>query len=68
MFYSGNRKFNLTNTYLEINPDIILINSHGLTDNKNIKIIGYNSYSKNIYNELHDGISILIKENIKHKR
>lgn len=41
-----NRKYNLTNTYLHIQPDIILINSHGLKNNENIKIKGYVSYTK----------------------
>lgn len=58
------RKFHLTNIYLEINPDIILRNSHGLKE-KNIKIPGYNSYNKNI-NEISDGITILVKNNIKY--
>lgn len=61
------RKFHLTNIYQEINPDIILINSHGMKEEENIKISGYNSYTKNIYNELHDGIAILIKNNIQYK-
>ena len=59
-----NRKNNLTNTYLSLNPDIILINSHGLKDNENIKIRGYNSFTRNIFNEASDGIAILIKKNL----
>lgn len=42
----------MINTYLEINPDIIPINSHGLKEEGNTKIGGYNSYNKNIYNEI----------------
>lgn len=63
----GNRKFNLIETYASIDPDIILINSHGLKENENIKIRGFNSYNKNMLNENHDGIAILVKNNIKHK-
>lgn len=37
----------LTNMYLNIKPDIILINSHGLRGNENINIQGYNIYTKN---------------------
>lgn len=55
------RKSHLTNIYLEINPDIILINSHGIKEGENIKVPGYNSFNKNIYNELNDGIAILVK-------
>lgn len=62
-----NRKNELINKYIEENPDIILINSHGLIDNENIKIRGYTSYTKNIFNEYHDGTAVLIKQNIKHK-
>lgn len=61
------RKNNLINTYKSINPEIVLINIHGLKNNENLKIHGYSSYTKNIYNELNDGTSILIKENLKHK-
>lgn len=60
------RKFNLTNTYLDIDPAIILINIHGLKDNENIKIRGYNCFSRNIYNELNDGISILVKNKLSY--
>ena len=62
-----NRKNNLINTYLDLNPDIILINSHGLNEEENIKISGYNCYSKNIFNELNDGIAILIKRKFRHR-
>lgn len=62
-----NRNFNLTNTYMEINPDIILINSHGLKNNENINIQGYSCFTKNIYNEINDGIAILVKKKLKFK-
>lgn len=58
----GNRTFELTNIYRTINPDIILINSFGI---KTPKIRGYNTYSKNQFNEAHDGAAILIRQNIK---
>ena len=62
-----NRKKNLTNTYLNHKPDIILLNSHGLREEENMKIRGYNSYNKNIFKEPNDGIAILIKRNIRHR-
>ena len=57
----------LTNTYMTINPHIILINSHGLKTEENIKIQGYTSHKINSSNELHDGCAILVKDNIKHR-
>ena len=36
------RKCELANHYLELNPDIILLNSHGRGDNDLIKIFPYN--------------------------
>lgn len=61
------RKFNLTNTYADINPDIILINSHGVNENDNIKMQGYHCYNRNIFNDNNDGIAILVKNNIKYR-
>ena len=57
----------LTNTYREINPDIILLNSHGIAQNNTIYIHNYTTHKINSSNELHDGSAILIKSNIKHK-
>lgn len=56
------RKFNLTQTYLEINPHIILINSHGLKEQENLKIHGYTTYKINSTEEINDGSAILIKK------
>lgn len=53
------RKFNLTNTYKEINPHIILLNSHGANSQQQIII-------QNSSNQYNDGIAILVKDNIKH--
>ena len=60
------RKFELLNEYHSINPDIILINEHGLINNENIKIPGYSCYTRNNYNEIHDGIAILVKTQLKY--
>ena len=57
----------LSNTYRQLNPDIILINSHGLPDTEPIKLHGYNTYQNNSSGGLHDGSAILIKSNIQHK-
>ena len=60
-------RHNLVNTYKTIDPDIILINSHGMKDEEQIKIYGYTTYKINTSNELHDGSAILVKSNILHK-
>ena len=57
----------LTNIYRDLDPDILLINSHGLHENEMLKIYGYTTYKVNSTNELHDGSAILIKSNIQHK-
>ena len=60
-------KYNLTNAYQQIDPDIILINSHGLTtDHPPIKISNYITYSSNKLNQAHSGAAIAVKKNIQH--
>lgn len=61
------RKFNLTQTYLDIAPHIILINSHGLKEQETIKIHGYTTYIINTTQENNDRSAVLIRNNIKHK-
>ena len=61
------RKNMLCNIYLDIDPDIILINSHGLLSNEPLKIPGYKIHKKNTTNTIHDGNAIAIKHNINHK-
>lgn len=61
------RKYDLSNTYRQFNPDIILINSHGLKDTEKIKIPGYRTHQRNITGENMDGVAIAIKTNIKYK-
>lgn len=60
-------KFLLTNTYLQNNPDIILLNSTGVKDTETIKIYGYNTHKINSDNTLHDGSAILVKNSIEYK-
>lgn len=61
------RKNELCNTYSSEDPDVILINSHGLRDDERMKIFNYTIYQQNFRNELHDGVAIAIKKNIPHK-
>ena len=64
--WSTNKK-TITNVYSEINPDIILLNSHGLKNTENLKIRTYTTYIINSSDELHDGSAILVKQHLKHK-
>ena len=60
-------KHNLTNAYRQIDPDIILLNSHGQTsDHPPIKIHTYTTYQTNKLDQPHAGAAIAIKNSIKH--
>ena len=48
-------KFTLSNTYKNINPDIVLIKSHGLQTNEHTKIHGHATHTVNSSEEMHDG-------------
>lgn len=60
-------KPNFTHTYQQVNPDIILLNSHGIQSHETLHIKGYNTYLKKNSNQKYDGSAILVKSNIKHK-
>ena len=62
-----NRRISLSNTYRIIDPDIILINSHGVNEDTSIRIPGYNTHTKNSLNNQADGTAIAIKKNIRYK-
>ena len=54
-----------SNYFLQVNPDIITINSHSITRaDKNVKLVNYSGYTKN--KEIHAGVAILIKKEIPH--
>ncbi|KAK4292901.1 hypothetical protein Pmani_034362 [Petrolisthes manimaculis] len=61
------RKTDLANIYRKIDPDIILINSHGIPDNKPLHLSQYRIHRKNTTNTHTDGTAIAIKHNIQHK-
>ncbi len=63
----NNRRISLSNTYRIIDPDIVLINSHCLTDSSTMKIPGYNIHKKNSLNNPTDGTAIAIKKNLEYK-
>ena len=60
-------KFCYYNTYKEIDPDIILLNEHGMKNEEKIKIFGYDMYQRNKSNEIHDGVAIGIKKHYNYK-
>lgn len=59
-------KHGLVNTYTAIDPDIILLNSHGIKTTESINITNYKIYKSNKTNERNDGVAIAIKKNIRH--
>lgn len=67
VLHSETRKHNLINTYLDINPHIILINGHGMKQKEHIKVPGFITYQLSSSDELHDGCTLLIRSHIKHK-
>ena len=61
------RRNELTNLYMQTNPDVILLNSTGIKENERIKIFNYNVYQKNKYNEDNAGVAIAIKRDSIHQ-
>ena len=62
-----NRRIALSNTYRTLDPDVILINSHCLPEDTQMKIAGYYIHKKNTLNNPSDGSAIAIKRNIEYK-
>ena len=65
--YWYNKKFELYNTYRQIDSDIIRINHTGLTDNAPLRMQQYTAYTKNAQNIIHRGSVIAIKSYISHR-
>lgn len=59
------RKFGLTHYYKTIDPEIILINSHGMKNNEPLKIHGYTIHKRNQSDSPTDGTAMAIKSNLK---
>ena len=50
------------------NPEVILLNSVGkITEEKPIKIFGYNIHSRNYADEEHAGIAVAVRRDIKYQ-
>ena len=60
-------KHTLIPHYKEINPDILLINSHGLKSNEQLKIPGYICHKINSTESIHDGSAIAVKYGLFYK-
>ena len=61
------RRYELTNTYNNLDPDIILINDHSLINDERLKIFNYNVHSSNKTNTRHHGTAIAIRKNIDYR-
>ena len=61
------RSHELMNIYNKTNPEVILLNSTCLKQNERLKMFNYNTYQRNIKDELHAGIAIAIRKDIKHR-
>ena len=55
----------MSNYYIKIDPDVITINGHSITQqNKNVKLLNYSGFTKN--KQAHSGVVILMKSKIQH--
>jgi len=62
-----NKRHALINIYNTLNPDIILINDHSLTDNTTLKIFNYRTIQCNRQNRHHAGVAIAYKHTLHTK-
>ena len=65
--WTDSRRIELANLYLNVNPHIILLNSHGRTDDDQIKIYPYKFYQQNYRQTGNDGVAIGVRLNIPHR-
>lgn len=63
----GTRNNHLINIYREINPDVILLNSHGTKEEDSIRIHNYTTYKVNSTNSVSDGSAILVRKGLNHR-
>lgn len=63
----NSQKNNLNNIYSNLDPDIILINSHGLNKSTPLKIFNYIVHKRNNSEELHDEVAVAIKQGINYQ-
>lgn len=60
-------KYDLYNMYRTVDPDIILLNEHGIRNEGKINLFNYNVHQSNKLNEKNDGVAIAIKKDIKYR-
>ena len=65
--WSFQHRNELTNLYMQTNPNVILLNSTGIKESERIKILNYNVYQKDKYNENNAGVAIAIKRDLIHQ-
>ena len=65
--WTFHRRNELSNLYLKMDPDVILLNETGITDRERIKIFNYNIHQKNKENEDHAGVAIGIKREMSYQ-
>ena len=64
--WSKERAVELGNYYRKEDPDIILLNSTGMKNQDKINIYNYNVTKRNTLDEMHAGVAIAVKKNIKY--
>ena len=62
-----NKRYSLYNTYKTEDPDVVLLSEHGVEEEANMKMFGYDVIHKNPTQERYDGAAIGIKRHIKYK-
>ena len=67
LWWTWERRNELSNYYQKENPKVILLNATSLIDGNKVKIFNYNIYEKNYQNERHAGIAIAIRKDIDHQ-
>ena len=65
--WTKKRSNELWNIYNTLSPDIILLNATGIKNEEKIKFFGFNTHHRNLGDEDHAGIGILIRKEIKYK-
>lgn len=67
LHWSFQRRQELSNLYISLSPDVILLNSTGMPDTDRIKIWNYVTYQSNASGENNSGVAIAIKRGIPHR-
>ena len=59
------RSIELGNYYRRENPDMILLNSTGVTNQERIRIYNYNVTCRNFLNEMHAGVAVAVRKDLQ---